>query len=253
MYGRPSILFSGRSFAAVLLLYNVVSFQPYSAATEIGTSVSARTFNGYARTKLEDGSFKPETYAFADGGIHDDQNVAGDSVSRLKFDEIAKIIAKSLQSQNYISSSEVESVDLMIMLFWGTTKRTNDKPTAYETIESKNVRILGFEKEKMKADGLSFTSIARDFYNELQSDRYFVVLKAYDFQLARTEKRLKLLWESRFSIIRQASDFQTDLPTMAEFASQTFGRETDGIFRPKLREGRVEIGEQKVLGVEDER
>lgn len=234
----------------VLLLYTMVNVQPCWAASDIGTSVSSRTFNGYVRTKLADGSFKPETFAFADGGIHDGENAAADSVSRLTFDEIAKIIARPLHSQNYISGSDVESVDLMIVLFWGTTKRTKDRPTAYQMIESKNVRILGFEKEKMRADSLFFTSIARDFYDEFQSDRYFVVLKAYDFQLARTQKQLKLLWESRVSIIRQASDFQTDLPAMAEFAAQTFGRETDGIFRPKLREGRVEMGEQKVLGVE---
>ena len=233
----------------VFLLYSSVSLQP-SWASDIGTSVSSRTFNGYARTEQADGSFKPETFAFADGGLHDGENVGGDSVSELTFDEIAHIIAKPLQSQNYLPSSDVESVDLMIMLHWGTTKRTKDKPTAYELIESRNVRILGFDQEKIKADSLSFTSIARDFYDELQSDRYFIVLKAYDFQLARTDKRLKLMWESRVSIIRQAADFQTDLPAMAEFAAQTFGRETHGIFRPKLREGRVEMGEQKVLGVD---
>jgi hypothetical protein len=39
---------------------------------------------------------------------------------------------------------------------------------------------------------------------------------------------------------------------MVAFAAQTFGRETEGIFRPQVRGGRVDLGEQKVLDVEGE-
>jgi len=33
------------------------------------TAVSSKAFNGYTRTRLPDGSFKPETYAFGNGGF----------------------------------------------------------------------------------------------------------------------------------------------------------------------------------------
>ena len=44
---------------------------PASAASAIEgiTAVSSRVFGGYARVRLADGTLKPETYAFGNGGL----------------------------------------------------------------------------------------------------------------------------------------------------------------------------------------
>jgi hypothetical protein len=44
---------------------------PFSAisADEMKTAISSKVFNGYARTKLPDGSFKPETYLFGTADV----------------------------------------------------------------------------------------------------------------------------------------------------------------------------------------
>jgi hypothetical protein len=58
------------------------------------------------------------------------------------------------------------------------------------------------------------------------------------------------LWESRFSIQRQAVSFDHELPVMAAFAARTFGKETKGILNPDTIKGTVKMDEVKVLGPE---
>lgn len=219
-----------------------------TAPSEVETKVASHVFNGYARVKLADGSYKSESYVFANGGTFDGEPIAGDTIDTMGFDEVALIVADALKNQNFVSSHDLQTTDQMIMLWYGTTRRTVDKPTAYEIIERQNARILGFQKEFSSAGALSFTSFAHDFYDEFRAGRYFVVMKAYDAQVARKEKRLKLLWESRFSIQRQAVVFSDQLPSMSRFAARTFGHETNGILNPDSIKGEVKMGELKVLG-----
>ncbi|MEO6993452.1 MAG: hypothetical protein ABI273_07475 [Lacunisphaera sp.] len=236
------------SRALILALAFPVSASVLPAQVSGETKVVSHTYNNYTRTVLADGSYKPETYVFTYGDIVDEEPIANDSMDSIGFDEVARLVATALKTKGYISNSNPDTTQQVIMLWYGNTRRTVAKPTAYELIESRNVRILGFQREQSAANKLSFTTIAQDFYEEFQAGRYFVVLKAYDFQVARKEKRLKLLWESRFSILRQANDFQTELPKMAQFAARTFGKETNGIFNPSSIKGEVKLGELKILG-----
>jgi hypothetical protein len=90
-----------------------------------------------------------------------------------------------------------------------------------------------------------------DLVSELEDNRYFVVLMAYDFQLLWKQKKHKLLWESRFSIRQRNHAFDRDLASMAKFASQYFGQDTHGLVRKTIPLGRVDIGEVKSLGEVD--
>jgi hypothetical protein len=221
-----------------------------TAKSESDALVVSHVYNGYARTKLAGGGFKPETYTFAEGGLFTDMNAANDTVSTVGFENVARTVADALKIQSYLSGKDPEKIDQMIMLWYGTTMNLKGavKVPWYYDVRAQNTRILGFEKEQSRSDSLAFTTFASDFYDEFYSDRFFVVLKAYDFQVARKEKRLKLLWESRFSIRRQGADFVAELPAMSQFAARTFGRETNGILQPDSLKGNVELGELKVLG-----
>lgn len=221
-----------------------------AAKADAETLVVSHVYNGYTRTKLPGGGFKPETYTFAEGGLFEDAPADNDTVSTVGFSDVAHTVADALKIQSYVSAKDPEKIDQMIMLWYGTTMNLKGaiKVPWFHDVRAQNVRILGFEKEQSRADSLSFTTFASDFYDEFYSDRYFVVLKAYDFQVARKEKRLKLLWESRFSIRRQGADFVTELPAMSKFAALTFGRETNGILERDSLKGNVELGELKSLG-----
>lgn len=84
---------------------------------------------------------------------------------------------------------------------------------------------------------------------EIEGNRYFVVLMAYDFQLLWKQKKHKLLWETRFSIDERRNQFDKALLVMAQNASQYFGQDSHGLSRMRIREGKVEVGEPTSLGV----
>jgi hypothetical protein len=101
--------------------------------------------------------------------------------------------------------------------------------------------------------GTAFHARRDDLVSELEDNRYFVVLMAYDFQLLWKQKKHKLLWESRFSIRQRNHSFDKDLASMAKFASQYFGQDTHGLVRKPVPLGRVEIGNLESLGAVPEK
>jgi hypothetical protein len=119
----------------------------------------------------------------------------------------------------------------------------------------KNASMLGYD-----ADGLIGTDYGRyikhtalggtynDEVGEIEDNRYFVVLMAYDFQLLWKQKKHKLLWETRFRIREKDHQFDRDLPAMAHYASQYFGQNSHGLVRKEVPMGHVEIGNLKSLG-----
>jgi hypothetical protein len=116
-------------------------------------------------------------------------------------------------------------------------------------------RLLGYDEDgaigteygnNMK--GTAFHSRRDDLLSEIEDNRYFVVLMAYDFQLMWKQKKHKLLWETRFSIRQRHHAFDSDLASMAGFASQYFGQDTHGLVRKPIPLGHVEIGDLKSLG-----
>lgn len=217
------------------------------------TKVVSHVYNGYARVKQADGSYQAETFVFGDGGLVDGEPISADPVGTIGFDEVARTVAQALRGQNYVPEPAGQAPQQLIMLWYGTTRRTAEKPAAYQLIEDRNARILGFQRDRSRADTLSFTTMAKDFLQEFEAGRYFVVLKAYDFATAKNEKRLKLLWESRFSIQRQGVAFDHELPVMAGFAARTFGQETKGIFNPDTIKGTVKMDDIKVLSPEQQK
>jgi hypothetical protein len=115
-----------------------------------------------------------------------------------------------------------------------------------------NIRMLGYDSwlEKTQADmrGTALEQNRRDLYDEVEQNRYFVVLMAYDFQLAWKQKKHQFLWETRFSMRQMHHDFARDLPSMAQYASKFFGQDSHGLIHETIPLGRVDIGEVKSLG-----
>ena len=119
-----------------------------------------------------------------------------------------------------------------------------------------NARILGYNASGLFAtdygEHLEFTALrwkVRDLTEEVEANRYFVVLMAYDFQLLLKGKKHKLLWETRFSIRERGNDFSKELASMAQYASRYFGQDSHGLLRKPLPEGHVTLGDLKVIEV----
>jgi hypothetical protein len=125
-----------------------------------------------------------------------------------------------------------------------------------DKLDLQNARMLGYDSEGVigtdygnNIRGTAFAARRSELISEIEENRYFVVLMAYDFQLMWRQKKHKLLWETRFSISERRNAFDKALPLMAQYASRYFGKESHGLLRAQVAEGRVEVGEAKSLGV----
>ena len=274
------------------------------------TAVYSNVSNGYARTKLPDGSFKRETYAISNGGYS--PGIARDkSIDAVKFPTIAGLVAQYLARQNYFLAQDSKSADLLLVISWGKTVPLNDgisrnsqdqaidalslvrsttplgvQPRSADGIQSsaqasndaarsglegslfelqmfnsmrnqaneKNARLLGYMKEINSRNNMSRFAGAGTYFDDLISDieteRYYMIVTAYDFRAATQEKKQKLLWSTRVSIQAQGNRFDERLVAMMNNASRQFGRDSGQLLRQYQRTPRVDLGELKVLGYE---
>jgi hypothetical protein len=116
-----------------------------------------------------------------------------------------------------------------------------------------NAKVLGYLPELIRVadyQGTAREFRRQDIVDDVEENRYFVVLLAYDFQELWQHKQRKLLWETRFSIRERGHDFTKDLAGMAQYASRYFGQDSKGLIRKPLRETKVILGDTKVLGYE---
>ncbi len=118
----------------------------------------------------------------------------------------------------------------------------------------RNAQMIGYDSDGLVETDygkfLSHTALGwrtNDEVSEIEANRYFVVLMAYDFQLLWKQKKHKLLWETRFSIDELRNQFDKALPAMAQYASRYFGQATNGLVRTRFSEGRVDIGEPTLV------
>ncbi len=115
-----------------------------------------------------------------------------------------------------------------------------------DKVDNQNAALLGYDSwweatERFEGMGFGFGYERQDMIDELEHDRYFVVLMAYDFELLWKEKRHTLLWETRFSIDQHHNEFNKALPAMAQYASQYFGEDSHGLLRMRVPEGNVDV------------
>ncbi len=122
-----------------------------------------------------------------------------------------------------------------------------------EDQDMKTATLLGYDSWWLSANAaMGGTALGRrkaDMDAELEEDRYFVVLSAFDYQKLVKDKKSKFLWEVRFSIREHRNQFDKRLPGMIALASDYFGKNSNGLQHVAVPEGRVEIGPVQSLGV----
>jgi hypothetical protein len=284
----------------------------FASQDSLVTAVFSSVSNGYARTKMPDGSFKRETYAISNGGYA--SGLARDhSIDDVKFPAIAGLVAEHLARKNYFLAQDAKSADLLLVISWGTSTPFSDginrmaqdnalaamnnvksavanakvdtnnrsvdgiqSPAAeaadaarselegqlfelqmFNDMRSKaneqNARLLGYMKEINSRNDPSRYAGAGTYYDDLisdiESERYYVIVAAYDFRVATQEKKKKLLWSTRVSIQTQGNRFNESLATMLANASRHFGQDSGHLIKQYLPNTRVDLGELKILGM----
>ncbi len=92
----------------------------FADAAKPVVAVFSQTKNGYQRTLQADNTFKPETYAFADGGRLPGAFTDA-SIDNLKFRQVAGVVAAELRKQNYLPTTDTKTANLLIFVSFGTT------------------------------------------------------------------------------------------------------------------------------------
>jgi hypothetical protein len=315
---------------ALLGLGACLSYLPCARAaldSDDVTAVSSRVSATYSREKLPDGSPKPESYAYAEGGLSTG-GIRDDTIDRLKFMDVASTIAVPLANRNYLPTRDAKSTRLLIVVYWGRTstpgrsedsmaiqqlqdaagsassaKSSNTQQVVAATtmlntppggtamacghfepnltseqtaeqidtdnsltgamamvaaenrsrdhVDAQIAALLGYDSWWSETEGLKGTPREyrrQDMINELENDRYYVVLMAYDFQKMWKQKKHDLLWETRFSVRQRGHDFDKQLTAMTIEASRYFGRDSHGLVHESAPVGHVELGDLKTLG-----
>ncbi len=116
--------------AGALLLLPAI---PLAADGAGVVAVYAAASPAYTRTPLPGGGFKPETYAFGEGGRWGG-SLKDFSIDRLRFLDVARLLAPSLAARQYVPADPKapDRTDLLLMVYWGTTSGTNDTATSPE-------------------------------------------------------------------------------------------------------------------------
>ncbi len=114
----------------------------------------------------------------------------------------------------------------------------------------RNAVLLGYSQEWERVQaytGYQLDFITRRVVDELEDNRYFVILLAYDFQALWKQKQKHRLWEARFSLRERGHDFSKVLASMADQASRYFGQDSNGLVRRREPVSSVTFGEPRVL------
>jgi transcription elongation GreA/GreB family factor len=135
-----------------------------------------------------------------------------------------------------------------------------DRESTQASIQSainRNAALLGYarslEKERRQ---LMPTTAEIAMSSELNEERYFVILMAYDNAQARAkDQKPKPLWITRLSVRSPGNNFAEALPTMAKVGADLFGQQHDDLVRVRTptQRGSVKLGELEVLGTANEK
>ena len=116
-----------------------------------------------------------------------------------------------------------------------------------------NARLLGYVDEINQREGparfAGAGSSFDDLIDDIENERYFFVISAYDFPTATKTGKRKLLWATRVSIQAQGNRFNETAALMLAKASKYFGQDSGRLVRQYDPEGKVTLGELKIVGV----
>lgn len=113
-----------------------------------------------------------------------------------------------------------------------------------------NARLLGYAKDIADADNPSLFAgngtNYRDMVSDVENERYYVIISAYDYKVATEMKKSRVLWTTRISVQARGNRFRDSLATMLANAASRFGENSGRLIRQYHQE-RINLGELKFL------
>ncbi len=116
---------------------------------------------------------------------------------------------------------------------------------------ARNAALLGYARSLGKErHNLMPTAAEQTMNEELNEERYFIILMAYDNQFKKGLHKQRLLWVTRLSVRSPGNNFADSLPAMSKVGADNFGHQLDELVRVKtpIQRGSVKLGEMEILG-----
>ena len=253
-------------------------------------AVKAKASPEYIKSRAEDPSNKIQTYHVLKGKYFGG-NTDDPSMEAVTFLEIAENMAANLRRQNYLTETDPDKGDLLIMVHYGATDYDADY---MELMGIDSLEDLGFgsgtdtsefdefeAEEAFAADFFAMQSFNEgnqmsmlfkskllgleemfderasnqdvyEFRDMVSEERYFVFLVAFDLPAYRKGEK-KVLWTTRYSMRAIGQPFDVAIGELNYVAGNFFGKNLDGLYsRRATDDSEVKIGEIEVLGQEEE-
>lgn len=261
-----------------------INFFGNSARVSVASEASA----SYQKAQAERAPGDIETIHFMEGqyfgGLSKDK-----SLERVTFQEIVEGLAPNLAKQNYLPGDDIKTGDLLLvvhygvaavdtpwdelmgitsqeeeeMLYGSTTSSASfetgavelgvdvnydSRPSNQTPGAGSNAKLLGYDRQLNKRNltgGEEF-----DLRTDLEEDRYFIIVMAYDCQKLLNESELSLQWSTRFSVRSPGTNFEEAHFALGRAAAPFFGKNLDGLERAKVPFGKdveVDIGELEIV------
>ena len=253
-------------------------------------AVKAKASPDYIKSLAEDPSNKIQTYHVLKGKYFGG-NTDDPSMEAVTFLEIAENMAANLRRQNYLTETDPDKGDLLIMVHYGATNYDADY---MELMGIDSLEDLGFgsgtdtsefdefeAEEAFAADFFAMQAFneggqmnllfkskllgleemfddrasSQDIYefrDMVSEERYFVFLVAFDLPAYRNGEK-KVLWTTRYSMRAIGQPFDVAIGELNYVAGNFFGKNLDGLYsRRATDDSEVKIGEIEVLGQEEE-
>lgn len=262
------------------------------AAKTARVFIDSEASTTYNEVKENDGGAKYETYVFIKGNFYvgdfDDK-----SLKTASFEEVAATLAENMKQRNFYPSSSPSEGDLLIVVHYGTTSVEPDleelfmldstdpyaqgesDDTGYSEVYSDDFVDLADlndldanntaqHRQTMRNNSLGITKALNrrnittteefDLRVEMQDERYFIILMAYDYEKLRSENERELLWTTRFSVPSIGTNFEDAYPALARAASSYYGTSLEKYAKTNTHfgTGNVEIGTLETVAVEED-
>ena len=124
--------------------------------------------------------------------------------------------------------------------------------TENDLMSGNNTRLLGYTRDLNRLGQSAFQTTAEStLRSDLATERYFIIIKAYDLKDPRPKERMRRpVWTLHLNIRSPGQNFATALAQMGNVAVDYFGRNTDSVetARPHERTGTVTLHDVKILG-----
>lgn len=273
-------------FAAALISIGVANLARAAHDKDsLVTAVFSRSFKDYQRPVEADGSPKILTYNIAKGGYAPGLGKDA-SIDNVKFEGIVRVLGKYLAKQGYFPAKDGRKADVMMVVHWGKTtvdKRYRDlfdlgmqysTGDVFGTESAIGMMLIQFSQQMRDSDDESVANILGytseinyrnpqnvstlnagaatlywDLMDDLENERYYVTITAYDFQQLVQHQQKQGLWRTVISIDARENRFDERLTQMIAKASRYFGRDSGRLIRQFDYVPRVDFGELKSLGV----